>query len=466
MIEAVKPLRVMLVDSVYGYGGAAAIASSMRDGLNVRGHIVQHVVGYCDDPAAPVLSMPVVSGRLTKSFFRQGTANFSSLLRHLIARLALRLHFRNPFSTGLENFDFPGSRDLLHLMSPRPDIVHCHNLHGGYFDLRYLPELSSQVPTLLTLHDAWLLGGHCAHSFECERWITGCGGCPDLSIPPAITKDRTADNWLRKQRIYNHSRLYVTTPSRWMMDKVSRSMLSNAVIDSCIIPNGVNLEIFNPADGRLAARKELGIDSDDFLVVFAANAVRDNVWKDIATLRRALDSASRVLHGEVRIRFLALGQAAPLERIGEATLEFIPYVRNPSRLALYLRAASVYAHAAKADTFPTVILEALACGTPIIATAVGGIPEQIRSLALPGVSVGTPCYSIAEATGILTAPADAMALANAMVYLARESSFVDLLGRNARLDAEDRFDVRRQVDAYVAWYRHMLDKEGASKNVP
>ena len=90
---------------------------------------------------------------------------------------------------GLENFNFPGSRGLLCLMSPRPGVVHCHNLHGGYFDLRFLPKLSARVPTLLTLHDAWLLGGPSAHSFGCERWTTGCGPCPDFTIPPAIPVD-------------------------------------------------------------------------------------------------------------------------------------------------------------------------------------------------------------------------------------------------------------------------------------
>src|SRR6266516_3472967 len=64
---------------------------------------------------------------------------------------------------GIENFNYPGTRRLLELTSFKPDIVHCHNLHGGYFDLRFLSALSKQVPTILTLHDAWLLSGHCAH---------------------------------------------------------------------------------------------------------------------------------------------------------------------------------------------------------------------------------------------------------------------------------------------------------------
>lgn len=464
MIKVERPLRVLLVDSIFGRGGAAAITSSLRLGLNSRGHEVAHVVGYCDDSSAPVLTMPRPWSRLATALGQFATM-LPGPLGHLTSRVAVRLQFRKPASQGLENFNFPGSRDLLRLMSPRPDVVHCHNLHGGYFDLRYLPKLSTRIPTLLTLHDAWLLGGHCAHSFGCERWATGCGNCPDLTIPPAIPIDRTAENWRRKQDIFNRSQLFITTPSRWMMEKVDRSMLSMGVVDSCVIPNGVDLETYHPAEGRMAARLELGLGLDDFIVVFAANGVRDNVWKDMGTLRRALDSASRVLHGQVRIRFLALGESAPAEQAGEATLEFVPYVNDSAEVARYFRAANVYAHAAKADTFPTTILEALACGTPVIATAVGGIPEQIRSLELPTISVGMPSYLVGEATGILTAPGDSNGLAEAMVYLARDVNLAERLGRNARLDAERRFDVRRQVDAYVKWYQHMLEFSSSSNKV-
>ena len=106
------------------------------------------------------------------------------------------------------------------------------------------------MPTVLTLHDAWLLSGHCAHSFDCERWKTGCGECPDLTIEPAIRRDATADNWVRKRDIYARSRLYVATPSPWLMGRVEQSMLAPAVEQARVIPNGVDLSVFRPADKR------------------------------------------------------------------------------------------------------------------------------------------------------------------------------------------------------------------------
>src|SRR3990172_6801419 len=91
------------------------------------------------------------------------------------ARWAARLR-------GREDFNFPGTAALLELPGRTPDALHLHNLHGGYFDLRALPALTARVPAVLSLHDAWLLSGHCAHSFDCGRWETGCGECPALWI--------------------------------------------------------------------------------------------------------------------------------------------------------------------------------------------------------------------------------------------------------------------------------------------
>src|SRR5207249_2562667 len=124
---------------------------------------------------------------------------------------------RIDYHLGREDFRFPGTRELLSLTPEPPDVFHAHNLHGGYFDLRLLPALSRRSPFVLTLHDAWLLSGHCAHSLDCERWLGGCGACPDLSLYPAVKRDATAQNWQQKRRIYADARLHVATPSRWLM---------------------------------------------------------------------------------------------------------------------------------------------------------------------------------------------------------------------------------------------------------
>ncbi len=353
---------------------------------------------------------------------------------------------------GREDFDFPATRDLLNRLPARPDIIHAHNLHGEYFDLRVLPWLSRQAPLVLTLHDAWLLSGRCAHSFACERWRTGCGSCPDLTIYPESRRDATALNWRRKRDIYAQSRLCAVTPSHWLMDRVRESMLMGGTVGSRVIPHGVNLSVFRPTDG-LTARAALGLSCESRVLLFAANGIRENIWKDYRTLRAAFVLVAERLPG-TPVLFLALGEEAPPERVGAAEIRFVPFREEAVAVARYYQAVDLYVHAARVDTFPNAVLESLACGTPVVATAVGGIPEQVKPLD-PGF--GSVRFGPDKATGMLTAPGDADALAAAVVTLLKDNDLRGRMGVNAAADARRRFDHDRQVSDYLEWYGECIE---------
>jgi glycosyltransferase involved in cell wall biosynthesis len=357
---------------------------------------------------------------------------------------------------GIEDFNYPATREILNLLPQKPDVLHCHNLHGGYFDLRALPRLTHEVPTILTLHDAWLMSGHCAHSLDCERWKTGCGQCPDLHIYPAIRRDATAYNWRRKRNILRRSRLYVVTPSEWLMRKVGQSILAPSVMDARVVPNGVDLSLFRPGD-RQAARSALGIPHSSRMLLFVANGARRNVWKDYDTMRRA---AGLVAEREKTqdILFIGLGEEGPAERIENAELRLIPYQQDPSKLVPYYQAADLYLHAARADTFPTTVLEALACGTPVVATAVGGIREQVKGLDMEHHDGSDELnrYGPDQATGTLTPVGDANAMASCTQVLLNDHSLRLRLRDNAVKDARVRFDVSRQIDRYLSLYEQLL----------
>lgn len=352
---------------------------------------------------------------------------------------------------GVEDFNFPGAWDLLDRGPHRPDILHCHNLHGKYFDLRALPALSRCVPVMLTLHDAWLLAGHCAHATGCERWRTGCGACPDLSIYPSVRRDATAENWRRKAAIFRNCRLHVATPCRWLMEKVQQSILAPAIIDARVIPNGVDSAVFHPGD-RATARKSLGLPQDADILLFAAYGVTTNSFKDFATLRKAaarLGSMSGVRDRSRPLRILALGETGATQQVGRAVIRLIPHVADPRRVADYHRAADVYVHASKADTFPTSILEAMACGRPVVATAVGGIPEQI-------VSIDSESREREPATGLQIPPGDAEAMASGIALLLTDDALRYKLGEAAARRAAECYQLDRQVAAYLEWYREIL----------
>jgi glycosyltransferase involved in cell wall biosynthesis len=444
-----QPLGILQVNTEDTSGGAALIAWNLFQTYRARGYKSWLAVGkqHSGDPDVRLVPNPNFDRKWRRFWWRLqsrlqlqgwGAGQLGGLARTL-AEPGRALDYHR----GIEDFRFPGTWQLLNLTEQRPDIIHCHNLHGGYFDLRALSWLSHQLPVVLTLHDAWLLSGHCAHSLSCERWKVGCDHCPDLTLYPAIRRDATAYNWRRKRKIYANSRLYVATPSQWLMRKVEQSMLATAVIEAQVIPNGVDLSIFHPADKRVT-RTALGIPQDSKVLLFTANALRRNIWKDYQTVRDAVALTAERMSGQ-DVFFLALGEDALAERIGPAEVRFVPYQTDPEVVARYYQAADVYVHATRADTFPNTVLEALACGTPVVTTAVGGIPEQVED----------------AQTGFLVPAGDAEALAARLVQMLSDDALRQNMGAQAAEAARCRFDLCRQADSYLDWY-HEMAKQRAS----
>lgn len=346
--------------------------------------------------------------------------------------------------TGLDDFEFPYSRHLLELTGSVPDVVHCHNLHGGYFDLRALPWLSRRVPVFLTLQDAWTATGHCAFPIDCKRWQrdVGCGQCPDLSLPPAVERDATALNWWRKARIFEKSRLYIIATSRWSLDLAQRSILAPAMAEARLIPNGVDLSVFHPGD-KAAARAGLSLTlsgalpMDALLMISVAHAGAGNPFKDWPTLRAALERL-RQPPAAVRDRPLHLaviGGKAGTEKIGPVTVHHLGYLSHPE-LAGYYRAADLFVHATRAETFGLVIAEAMACGLPAVVSDVGPTPE----VAVPGHG------------GILVRPRDPDDLARQLQTLIATPEALPPLGDLAARYARGHFDARQMVDATLEYY--------------
>ena len=458
---AERPLRILQVGPADLAGGAERVAWNLFLAYRACGHLSWLAVGRKRSPDPDVLRIPDPDGGWFQFWQRahsrlqplEASAQGARLLSRLARRLAEPGRFLDE-RLGRESFRFPGSRALLRFAPQRPDVVHCHNLHDAYFDLRTLPWLSQQLAVVLTLHDAWLLSGHCAHSFGCERWKTGCGRCPDLSIYPAIRRDATAFNWRRKQRIYAKGRFYVTTPCHWLMDRVKQSVLAPSILGSAVIPNGVDLSVFRPGD-RQRARATLSIPSDLPVLLFVAHRIRRNPWKDYLTLRGAVARVAAPPMAR-RILLLAVGEDGPSESLGAAEVQFLPFQDDPEAMARYYQAADLYVHAARVDSFPTTVLEALACGLPVVATAVGGIPEQVKSLdGLPGGMAG-PAYGPEEATGVLVPPGDTEAMAAAVGALLADAPLRIRLGANAAADTARRFGLDRQVGDYLAFYRRIL----------
>jgi len=369
---------------------------------------------------------------------------------------------------GLENFRFPGTQRIA--AGDDREIVHLHNLHGGYFDLRVLPALTHRKRTLTTVHDTWMWTGHCSYTLGCDRWRSGCGACPHLDTHPPLLRDGTAANWRQKRALYEASQLHVAAPSRWLLDQARASILAPAMIEGRVIRNGIDLRVFRPGD-RDALRARLGVGPGDLAIGFAANRYRSRrTWKDWPTVREALGRVATALP-HTRIHLFAVGDAPdPRERLGAVRARFVPHTDDPAELATFLQAADVAVHAARpeAESCGLVVLEALACGTPVVATAVGGVPEHVRGTSPmedPTLAALNP-WGPRRADGTLVPPGDPRRMADAIVALASRPGLREALARNAARRAEAEYGLARQVDAYVSWYEEIGPHAHATPDAP
>lgn len=333
---------------------------------------------------------------------------------------------------GADDFNYPYADHLLDNPDWQPDAIHAHNLHGDFFDLRAMAMLSRRIPVVWTLHDTWALAGHCGYfeDINCERWRTGCGNCPDLQRPPAIRRDRTAENWQRKRQIYALSQLAVATPSRWLMRYVEQSILQPW--QQRIIPYGLDRSVYRPGDRR-EARAALGLPQDAFIAMaIAYNTSTHNPYKDFTTVNQVIAATLARQTGR-DLMFVCIGRND--QPAADPRVRYTGYIADTRQIARYYQAADVMLHATRVDNFPVVILEALACGAPVVATAVGGIPEQIT----PG------------ATGFLTPRGDSAAMTQTLIDLMDNPDRLAHLRQNVSAQAHATVSQEQQANAYLAW---------------
>ena len=121
------------------------------------------------------------------------------------------------------------------------DVIHLHNLHGDYFSLFTLLSLKGKK-IVWTLHDMHGFTGHCAHSFDCNKWRLGCGKCPNLDTYPSLKKDTSAFLWMTRKVLFSKLNISIVTPSNWLLELVNESYLRH--LDSTLIYNGVDTSIY------------------------------------------------------------------------------------------------------------------------------------------------------------------------------------------------------------------------------
>ena len=160
-----------------------------------------------------------------------------------------------------------------------------------------------------------------------------------------------------------------------MANHVTQSILSPAIKSITVIPNGVDQNIFTPAE-KIKARKELNIPEQDFVISFSCNSPSKNPWKNYGLIEKIVQILAKSPNFK-NITFLIMGEKGEPKSYNHIRLKKLGWLQEKQKVAIVYQASDIYLHPSNADTYPNVILEAMSCGTPVFASNVGGIPEQI-----------------------------------------------------------------------------------------
>jgi len=435
-------MKILLINTDDIHGGAAKIAFNLHLSLISRNQQVNMIVKRKASTLDSVIEIPKSRWfellEKIESYLPDQTSNVTNFLSRSFA-LA-----KNPFwgysrLTGSDNFYTPELKRLIKSYSDWADVFHLHNLHGNYFDLRLLPAFSKQKPIIITMHDEYLYTGHCAYTLVCERWHIGCGKCPHLDVYPDVRVDNTNHNWQRNKRIFQNSKVHLVTPSKWLEGRVKDSLLSHLPVK--VIPNGIDLKVFKPGS-KIFAREKLGLEKGAYVILFAAVMGRQNQFKDYDMLDRVIDRLKSYPFNQ-KVVLLALGGSQESEKeFNGVTLIEKPYSSDPKEIARYYQACDLYIHTAKADNAPLVILEAMACGKPIVATSAGGIPELVHD----------------GETGFTVSIGDDEAMVERIQVLIDNPDIGIRMGNTAAEIARKEYDLEQMVKNYIDLYKEVIDE--------
>jgi len=257
------------------------------------------------------------------------------------------------------------------------DIIYLHWVLGGFLNLSSMEKLMQlNKPVVIVMHDMWAITGGCHHSFTCAKYISGCGNCPIL--PGQKEKDLSFREFNKKLKLYSkYDNLFFVSPSRWLFDCAKKSMLTRDKPVFCI-PNALDGTTYKPFE-KSVAKRILNIDPEETIIAFGAVAI-DSPYKGLSFLLEAL----QLLHKQdlKKTSVLIFGSNYN-KKIADAIpfkTRFMGHLTDDYAMVLMYNSADVLVVPSLADNLPTVVMEALSCGTPVVGFHVGGIPDLIDHL--------------------------------------------------------------------------------------
>ena len=307
----------------------------------------------------------------------------------------------------------------------KPDVIQLHCIHGYYINYKYLFEYlnKTEIPIVWTFHDCWAFTGHCSHfvNSNCLKWkLEGCNDCPQIHDYPKSLIDNSKKNFELKKRLFSANRhLHIVSVSEWLASYAKESFFCEN--DIRVINNGIDISKFTPCMNK---------SNNKFSILGVASAwgVNKGLF-DFYKLRELLPM------DEYAITLVGLSQKQ-ISQLPEG-IKGISRTNSINELAQLYSTANVFVNPTYADSFPTVNMEALACGTPVITYLTGGSPEIID-----------------EKTGVVVRQGDIYAIKDIVKKMKKNP----LSSTECRLRAVELYDKNKRFMDYIDLYESLINK--------
>ena len=307
-----------------------------------------------------------------------------------------------------------------------PDLIHIHNLHNCYINLpmlfNYIKKNNKRV--VWTLHDCWSFTGQCPYftAVGCEKWKTGCHDCEQINRYPSCSVDRTDKMWNRKKEWFTGvQNLTIVTPSQWLADLAKQSFLKDYPVK--VINNGINLDVFKPTESDFRTKHNL---EDKKIILGVAS-----VWEVRKGLDVFIELSKRL---DDRYKIVLVGTNDEVDKKLPEGIISIHRTSNQKELAELYTAADVFFIPTREDNFPTVNMESLACGTPVLTFNTGGSPEMVD-----------------EATGVVLMNEDIASVEQAVISMCESGNY----SKDACIERAKQFDSVLKYNEYLSLFENI-----------
>lgn len=343
-------MKILMINVVCGIRSTGRICTDLAESLTKKGHKVKIAYGRENVPQ-----------QYKKYAVRIGS-DFDCKLHGIVTRLFDRHGFASKTATK-KFLEWADKYD--------PDVLHLHNLHGYYINIEMLFDWIKRRPdmkVIWTLHDCWAFTGHCSYFnyVKCSKWKSKCKNCPQKrEYPASYFIDNSENNFIRKRNAFTGVKnMTIVTPSKWLAGLVKQSFLKEYPVQ--VIHNGIDTDIFKPTPSNF--REKYHLENKKIILGVASTWDRRKGLDDFVKLAEMLDDTYRIVLVGLSEKQL---KQMPQNIIG------IMRTNNTKELAKIYTAADVFLNLTYEDNYPTVNLEAQACGTPCVTYNTGGSVESV-----------------------------------------------------------------------------------------